>query len=43
MRISTTATAATSALTALKDASAEPAIVREAATRALERLSHSKA
>ena len=35
--------AATSALAALKDASAEPAIVREAATRALERLSHSKA
>ena len=31
------------ALAALKDASAEPAIVREAATRALERLSHSKA
>ncbi len=36
-------TAATSALTALKDASAEPAIVREAATRALERLANSKA
>lgn len=35
--------AATSALTALKDASAEPAIVREAATRALERLANSKA
>lgn len=36
-------TAATSALAALKDAAAEPAIVREAATRALERLPHSKA